>query len=110
MAKLEKMYALGIRAFAVFFDDIWGEGAKADKQADLLNYVDDHFIAVHKDVAPLILCPTEYNRAWADDSKGYLRTLGTKMNKDIHIMWTGNTGVPCSGQESVEWIYSLIAR
>ena len=110
MAKLEKMYALGIRAFAVFFDDIWGEGAKADKQADLLNYVDDHFIAVHKDVAPLILCPTEYNRAWADDSKGYLRTLGTKMNKDIHIMWTGNTVVHCIDKESMEWINSRIDR
>ncbi|MGM9675180.1 MAG: beta-N-acetylglucosaminidase domain-containing protein, partial [Bacteroidaceae bacterium] len=37
--KLEKMYTLGIRTFAVFFDDIWGEGAKGDKQAGLLNYV-----------------------------------------------------------------------
>ena len=33
VAKLEKMYKLGIRSYAVFFDDIWGEGAKADKQA-----------------------------------------------------------------------------
>ena len=58
--KLELMYALGIRSFAVFFDDIWGEGAKADKQAELLNYVDDNFIAKHKDISPLIMCPTEY--------------------------------------------------
>ncbi|MDY5767055.1 MAG: beta-N-acetylglucosaminidase domain-containing protein [Alloprevotella sp.] len=110
MAKLEKMYALGIRSFAVFFDDIWGEGTKADKQAELLNYVDDHFIATHKDVKPLIMCPTEYNRAWANDEKGYLRTLGTKMNKDIAIMWTGNTVVHCIDKESMEWINSRIDR
>lgn len=110
MAKLEKMYALGIRSFAVFFDDIWGEGAKADKQAELLNYVDDNFIAKHKDVAPLIMCPTEYNRAWANDEKGYLRTLGTKMNKDIQIMWTGNSVVHCIDKESMEWINQRIGR
>ena len=110
MAKLEKMYALGIRSFAVFFDDIWGEGTKADKQAELLNYVDDHFIATHKDVSPLIMCPTEYNRAWANDEKGYLRTLGTKMNKDVRIMWTGNTVVHCIDKESMEWINQRIDR
>ena len=110
MAKLEKMYALGIRSFAVFFDDIWGEGTKADKQAELLNYVDDHFIATHKDVSPLIMCPTEYNRAWANDEKGYLRTLGTKMNKDVQIMWTGNTVVHCIDKESMEWINQRIDR
>lgn len=110
MAKLEKMYQLGIRSFAVFFDDIWGEGAKADKQAALLNYVDDNFIKSHKDVKPLIMCPTEYNRSWANDAGGYLRTLGTKMNKDIQIMWTGNSVVHCIDKESMEWINQRIDR
>ena len=110
IAKFEKMYALGIRAFAVFFDDIWGEGTKADKQAALLNYVDNHFIATHKDVAPLIMCPTEYNRAWANDEKGYLRTLGEQMNQGIEIMWTGNTVVHCIDKESMEWINQRIRR
>lgn len=110
IAKLEKMYDLGIRSFAVFFDDIWGEGAKADKQAELLNYVDDNFIEKHKDIAPLIMCPTEYNRAWANDEKGYLRTLGSKMNKDINIMWTGNSVVHCIDKESMEWINQRIDR
>ncbi len=110
VAKLEKMYQLGIRSFAVFFDDIWGEGAKADKQAALLNYVDDNFIKSHKDVKPLIMCPTEYNRSWANDAGGYLRTLGTKMNKDIQIMWTGNSVVHCIDKESMEWINQRIDR
>ena len=40
LAKFEKMYELGVRSYAVFFDDISGEGTKADKQAELLNYID----------------------------------------------------------------------
>lgn len=76
MHKFELMYQLGVRAFAVFFDDISGEGTRADKQAELLNYLDDHFVKAKKDVAPLVMCPTEYNRAWSSDKTGYLRTLG----------------------------------
>ena len=110
VAKLEKMYDLGVRSFAVFFDDIWGEGTRADKQAELLNYVDNNFIQKKHDVAPLIMCPTEYNRAWANDEKGYLRTLGTKMNQGIEIMWTGNTVVHCIDRESQEWINQRINR
>lgn len=108
--KLEHMYDIGVRAFAVFFDDIWGEGAKADKQAELLNYVDDHFVSKKPDVSPLIMCPTEYNRAWADDAKGYLRTLGKNMNKGVEIMWTGNSVVHCLDKPSMEWINDRIER
>ena len=110
VAKLEKMYDLGVRAFAVFFDDIWGEGTKADKQAELLNYVDDNFIQKKKDVAPLIMCPTEYNRGWANEEKGYLRTLGSTLNKGIEIMWTGNSVVACIDKATMVWINERIQR
>ena len=110
VAKLEKMYDLGVRAFAVFFDDIWGEGTKADKQAELLNYVDNNFIKKKKDVAPLIMCPTEYNRGWANEEKGYLRTLGSTLNKGIEIMWTGNSVVACIDKATMEWINERIQR
>ncbi len=110
VSKLEQMYALGVRAFAVFFDDIWGEGTRADKQAELLNYVDNNFIQKKHDVAPLIMCPTEYNRSWANDEKGYLRTLGSQMNQGIEIMWTGNTVVHCIERPDLEWVNSRIAR
>ena len=110
MAKLEVMYQLGVRSFAVFFDDIWGEGAKADKQAALLNYIDDNFVQVKKDVAPLILCPTEYNKSWANEEKGYLRTLGKELNKGIEVMWTGNSVVACIDKPTMEWINERIQR
>ena len=110
MAKLEIMYELGVRSFAVFFDDIWGEGAKADKQAALLNYIDDNFVQVKKDVAPLILCPTEYNKGWANEQGGYLRTLGANLNKGIEVMWTGNSVVACIDKPTMEWINERIER
>ena len=110
MAKLEVMYNLGVRSFAVFFDDIWGEGAKADKQAALLNYIDDNFVQIKKDVAPLILCPTEYNKGWANEQGGYLRTLGSSLNKSIEVMWTGNSVVACIDKPTMEWINERIQR
>ena len=110
MNKLEIMYNLGIRSFAVFFDDIWGEGTKADKQAALLNYVNQNFVQAKGDVAPLVMCPTEYNRSWANEEKGYLRTLGKDMDKSVNIMWTGNTVVHCIDKPSMEWINERIQR
>ncbi|AFL96774.1 beta-N-acetylglucosaminidase [Ornithobacterium rhinotracheale] len=108
--KFEAMYALGVRAFAVFFDDISGEGTKADKQAELLNYIDDHFIKTKKDVRPLIMCPTEYNKSWSNIKGGYLPTLGKNLNKDIHIMWTGDRVIGDVTQSSLEWINKNIER
>lgn len=108
--KFEAMYQLGVRGFAVFFDDIWGEGTKADKQAELLNYIDNNFVKVKKDVAPLIMCPTEYNKAWSNIEKGYLPTLGDKLNKGIEIMWTGNSVVACLDKTDMQWINQHIKR
>ena len=108
--KFEKMYQLGVRGFAVFFDDISGEGTKADKQADLLNYLDDHFVKVKGDVEPLIMCPTEYNKAWSNVEGGYLTTLGEKLNKDIQIMWTGNSVIATIDRETMDFINPLLQR
>lgn len=108
--KLEKMYALGIRSFAVFFDDIWGEGAKGENQAALLNYVDDVFVKKHGDVAPLLLCPTEYNRSWSSDESPYLKALGEGLHEGIEVMWTGNTVVHNIYKEGMEWINARLKR
>lgn len=110
MAKFELMYNLGVRAFAVFFDDISGEGTKADKQAELLNYIDDNFIQKKADVKPLIMCPTEYNKSWSNIKKGYLPTLGEKLNKSIEIMWTGDRVISDIDKQGLEWINKHIKR
>lgn len=106
--KLESVYDLGVRTFAVFFDDIWGEGAKGDKQAGLLNYITDNFVRKHPGVEPLIMCPTEYNKSWA--GKVYLPTLGEKMYPEVRIMWTGNSVVDMIEKNDMEWINGQIKR
>lgn len=110
VGKFEQMYQLGVRAFAVFFDDISGEGTDANKQADLLNYLDNNFVKVKKDVAPLVMCPTEYNKSWANVERGYLTTLGEKLNKDIEIMWTGDRVIACLDKPTMDFINPLIRR
>ena len=107
--KLEWMYALGVRAFAIFFDDIFGaEQSKGEKQAEYMNFLNREFVQKHADVAPLILCPTEYNKSWA--GKNYLPALGRTMDKDIRIMWTGATVVDMINKDDMDWINERIQR
>ncbi len=106
--KLKKMYDLGIRTFAVFFDDIWGEGTKADKQAGLMNYIVEELNKSYNDVNPLIICPTQYNKGWT--SGDYLNVLGTKMDESVRIMWTGNSVVDMIEMNDMQWINKQISR
>ena len=109
--KLEKMYALGIRAFSIFFDDINGaEQSKGDKQAEYLNYLNEHFVKKHDDVPPIIMCPTQYNKAYTGGSDTYLNALGNSLDKETHIMWTGNSVVDMIGKGDMEWINARIKR
>lgn len=108
--KFEAMYDLGVRRFAVFFDDISGEGTKADKQAELLNYIDNTFIKPKKDVKPLILCPTEYNKSWSNIERGYLPTLGNTLNPSIEVMWTGDWVISDITVDGLNWINNHIKR
>ena len=106
--KFEHMYALGVRSFAVFFDDIGGEGARAEKQVELLNYVNRNFVHTHKEVNPLLLCPTQYNQAWSQGN--YLDILGKGLDPDIMVMWTGRSVCTDITKESMEWINKRLGR
>ncbi|HUH28487.1 beta-N-acetylglucosaminidase [Gelidibacter sp.] len=110
LRKFEMMYDLGIRSYAVFFDDISGEGTNPNQQAGLLNYLHNAFVKVKKDVKPLIMCPTEYNKGWSKPESGYLETLGKELDPSIRIMWTGNTVVSDIDQETMDWINAKIQR
>ena len=110
MEKFESMYRLGIRAFAVFFDDISGEGTSAEKQVELLNDIYHNFVKVKGDVAPLLMCPTEYNRLWTKLDGGYLATLGGKLHPDIGILWTGDKVVACIDKPTMQFVNPLLKR
>ena len=110
LQKLESVYRLGVRGFAVFFDDISGEGTKADKQAELLNFIDEHFVQAKEDVAPLIMCPTIYNRGWMWKDEGYTTALGEKLNQNIQIMWTGDQVVTTIDRGTLDFINPQFKR
>ena len=110
IGKFSQMYDLGVRSFAVFFDDISGAGTDPDRQAELLNALNDRFVRRKGDVAPLIMCPTEYNRSWSDPKKGYLSTLGKRLDPSVRIMWTGDRVVSDITEEGLRWIEGQTGR
>lgn len=107
--KLESVYRLGVRAFAVFFDDI-GKGKNAAEQADLLNYINRNFIQTKGDVEPLIMCPSDYNRSRWHPETAYLETLGEKLDADVHIMWTGDRALSDITADNLTWVQTILKR
>lgn len=105
--KLEQMYDMGFRSFAIFFDDISNYDAKL--QADYLNYITDNFVKKHTDVTPLIMCPSEYNKLWAGN-RDYLPILGKESYPEIRVMWTGNSVVDMINVPDIEWVEGRIGR
>ena len=107
--KLKAMCKLGVRSFAVFWDDLWGDdGTHGDEQAELMNYIAAELKKAYPDVKPLTICPTQYNRGWANSI--YLPALGDIMNSDINIMWTGNSVVDMINYSDMTWINNQIKR
>ena len=105
------MYSLGVRSFAVFFDDISGEGTNPRKQAELLNKINREFVKVKGDVTPIIFCPTEYNKSWANPAPdGYLPILGENLDGDIEIMWTGDKVCADITMGTLNWVNQRIKR
>lgn len=106
--KFEAMYELGVRTFAVFFDDIGGIGTNPVKQAGYMNFLHDEFVAKKPDVGPLIFCPTQYNQAWSGGD--YLEILGKSLNPETKILWTGKSVVAMIDKATMDWINPRIKR
>ena len=111
LSKFESMYTLGVRCFALFFDDIAGEGTNSEKQAGLLNYINAQFVQKKGDVKPLLLCPTEFNRtASSTGVNTYLDVLGNLLDPSVMVMWTGDKVVGDITKENLQWVKSHIKR
>lgn len=109
--KFNMMYDLGVRSFAIFFDDIEGEGTNPQKQAQLLNDLTRDFVKAKGDVTNLMVCPTDYSQLWAKPGPdGPLAVYGRELNPDVEVFWTG--AVVCSDltPETLEFIDSRIKR
>ena len=112
LRKFTALYDLGVRQFAVFFDDI--ENKDGVRQALLLNEVNRRFIHEHEDVKPLITVPTEYyteDMLHGGTIKTYTRDFAGTLDKDILVLYTGK-GVVCEGisPEELEKVESIYGR
>ena len=109
--KFDLMYDLGVRSFAIFFDDISGEGTNPVKQAQLLNRLNRDFVQKKGDVRPLIVCPTDYSKLWANPTpEGSLSIYGRELDPGIDILWTGDFVCSDLTPETLEWINSRTGR
>ena len=111
LRKFEYMYNLGVRAFAIHFDDISGEGANPHHQIALLNRLNTEFVEARGDVAPLIVCPTDYTRLWANPTpRGSLVVYGNTLHPSVDIFWTGDAVCSDLTEETVEWVSERVKR
>ena len=111
LAKFEAMYDLGVRAFAIFFDDISGEGTDPMRQVELLNRLTAEFVAAKGDVAPLIICPTDYNRSWANPTdNGSLAVYGRELDPSVRVFWTGDAVCSDVTSSTLKWVGERIQR
>ena len=109
--KFNLMYDLGVRSFAIFFDDISGEGTNPVKQVELLNRLHKEFVEARGDVTALTVCPTDYSRLWANPTpQGSLAIYGNTLHPSIKVFWTGD--VVCSDltADTMHWLNSRIKR
>jgi hyaluronoglucosaminidase len=109
VAKLDALYAEGVRSFSIALDDIdhtrWNcEGdaavygppstaAAARAQVDLLNAVQRDVVAARPDVRPLQMVPTEYRGTGDSD---YRQVLRSGLDPAVEVMWTGEYVVPAA--------------
>ncbi|MCM2575977.1 beta-N-acetylglucosaminidase domain-containing protein [Streptomyces meridianus] len=114
--KVDAMWALGVRAFQLQFQDVsyseWhcdedsaafgdGPAAAARAQARVANAVARHLHRRHPGAEPVSVLPTEY---YQDGSTDYRRALASRLRPGIEVAWTGVGVVPetITGRELVE--------
>jgi len=95
-AKLASVAKLGVSCFALFLDDVPPElqspqdrerfPTLAQAHASLINKLDGHLKSQSKDNR-LVVTPTTYTNEWG--SRDYIRELGSAVNEDVAIVWTG---------------------
>jgi hypothetical protein len=101
VAKLQSIWAIGVRSFAIPLDDIsyttWhcdqdqtmfgtGGAAAGQAQAYLLNKIQQDFIDTHADAQRLEMVPTEY---YTTSDSPYKAALRQYLDPQIIVEWTG---------------------
>lgn len=116
--KLDQVAQLGCKAFALLFDDIEAEMSKPDKEAfqsfAAAQVSVTNEIYQHLGQPKFLFCPTQYCTTRAVPTVAtseYLKTIGSKLARDIDIMWTGDKVIPKDiTVVSLEEITSVLKR
>ena len=115
MTKLDSLYEIGCRDFAIFFDDINAGDDDGTNQANFLNKLQEELDIKHVDINPLITVPTEYWRTSMVDSEGnvkkYTKDFSNILNEKIIVLYTGDE-VVCDGisEESYKMATDIYKR
>ena len=104
MQKLEAMYKLGVRDFAIFFDDLKDDKGNHHEdgkdQAEFINKVQAELRNNHKDIGQILTVPTEYFLQDMEKRPGkvnsYTEDFAKYLDKKIVVLFTGD-GVVCDG-------------
>ncbi|KAH8369436.1 hypothetical protein KR009_010820 [Drosophila setifemur] len=116
--KLDQVSQFGCGAYALLFDDIESELSKADKEvfqtfANAQVSVTNEIYA-HLDSPKFLFCPTQYCASRAVPTvleSEYLNTLGSKLNNEIDILWTGDKVISKTiSIESIQEITEVLRR
>jgi hyaluronoglucosaminidase len=106
LAKADAMWALGVRAFQLQFQDVsysewaceedadeYGSGpeAAARAQAETANALAAHLSRRHPGAPPLSLLPTEY---YQDGATDYRTALAGELDERVEVAWSGVGAVP----------------
>eukprot|EP00056_Hartaetosiga_gracilis_P007569 m.109867 g.109867 ORF g.109867 m.109867 type:complete len:535 (-) comp12741_c0_seq8:55-1659(-) len=116
--KLQQVQQLGCNSFALLFDDI--DACLSEEDEPLF----ESFAHAHCEVANyifnvmtpqrLLFCPTEYCASFASPTvveSEYLRTVGKRLNKLIHFMWTGDAVISrLITDDALEELHSVVGR
>ncbi len=91
-SKVRELNALGCDILCILFDDMYGAIANlAELQINIVNKIADTTTA-----KKLIVCPTYYSfdpildNVFGQRPQDYLTTLGSRLDSDIDIFWTGS--------------------
>ena len=114
LSKFQHLQSVGIKSFAILFDDIESNLSKEDSekfssaaeaQADLTNEIYQQT----GEPKVFLFCPTEYcgsHTGSETNGSPYLNVIGEKLHSNIRVMWTGNRVV--SNRISTKSIKKLI--
>lgn len=103
--KFESMYKLGVRAFAILFDDFGGADSAFHVEASNRAAA---WCKAKGDCAPLVICPFQYNKRWSGGN--YLDVLGEKLDASINVMWTGDSVCCDITGDAITWANNRLKR